>query len=83
MSDIEGDVPSVPHLAFFTSASGMATAFVPGNVLAEVIDPNRADRITRLILKEVKHGKWTFKCGCSNPRCTVQVVFRAAQSGSH
>jgi len=83
ISDLVGKVPEGPHLGLITDSSGLAVAIPPGAVMLEIIDPTRPDRVRRLVVKEVKRGRWTFKCGCVNPRCTVEVTFRATETGSH
>lgn len=83
ISQLEGQAPEGPHLAVITDMSGMALALPPGTVMLEVLDPTRPDRVTRMVLQEVKHGRWTFQCGCGNPHCKVKIVASLTQSGSH
>lgn len=83
INHVRGRLLEKPHLGVITDESGEALALPPGAVMLEIIDAKRPDRINRLVLKEVKHGKWTFKCGCNNPRCTRVITFRATETGAH
>lgn len=80
----EGEPPRDPHLALITDfTTGLATPIPPGAVILQIMDPNRADGVTPLILTKVAIRGWTFRCACGDPNCTRVLKMQAKWEGFH